>query len=140
MTLLLPDVPTFLLLGSIAPPTLMTSSPFFISETLARIRIKAVSWNERESGSTIVSNKIQINGQIAESAPVELSVLVLEVVPLVRVRLHGEGEEVEAGEVGDEDGVPAVPPIVSISDLFKKKNYCTMSPITHKYRVLKKYS
>ena len=72
--------------------------------------------------------------------PVVLSVLVLEVVPLVRVRLHGEGEEVEAGEVGDEDGVPAVPPIVSISDLFKQKNYCTMSPIRHKYRVLKKYS
>ena len=55
--------------------------------------------------------------------PEVLSVLILEVVPLVGVRLHGEGEEVEAGEVGDEDRIPAVPPIVSIRNLSNKESF-----------------
>ena len=49
--------------------------------------------------------------------PVLLSVLVLEVVPLVSICLHRECEEVETSKVGDEYGVSAVPTIVSICHL-----------------------
>jgi hypothetical protein len=47
--LVLADVPTFLLLWSTAPPTDTTSSPFFISETLKKIKVKIATHNNRES-------------------------------------------------------------------------------------------
>ena len=75
--------------------------------------------------------------------PVVLSVLILEVVPLVGVRLHGEGEEVQAGEVGDEDRVPAVPPIVSIRNLSNIALYIVffyLRTLKNIYRIFKKYS
>ena len=45
------------------------------------------------------------------------NLLVLEVVSRVRVRLQGEGEEVDAGVVGREDGPRAVPPVVGVGSL-----------------------
>ena len=83
----------FLALGSIAPPTDTISSPFFISETLDR-------------GSSAHDLEANIN-----------VLLVLEVVSHVRVRLHGEGEEVEAGEVRGEHRAGTVPPVVRVSSL-----------------------
>ena len=38
---------------------------------------------------------------------------------IVSIRLDGESEEIEAGVVGDEDGVETVPPVVSVCYLEK---------------------
>ena len=49
--------------------------------------------------------------------------LVLEVISHVRVRLHGECEEVEAGEVRVEHGAGAVPSVVRVRSLIASKKY-----------------
>ena len=89
----------FLALGSIAPPTDTTSSPFFIRDTL---------------DTAVLPHNLGANYNV---------LLVLEVVSHVRVRLHGECEEVEAGEVRVEDGAGAVPSIVGVRSLKAKNTF-----------------
>ena len=88
----------FLALGSIAPPTDTTSSPFFIRDTL---------------DTAVLPHNLGANYNV---------LLVLEVVSHVRVRLHGECEEVEAGEVRVEDGACAIPAVVGVRSLVANKN------------------
>ena len=51
-----------------------------------------------------------------------INLLILVVVSLVRVRLDREGEEVEAGLVGDEQGEGAVPPIPRVGHRVLKED------------------
>ena len=89
----------FLALGSMAPPTDTISSPFFIRETL---------------DTALLPHNLVANYNV---------LLVLEVVSHVRVRLHGECEEVEAGEVRVEHGAGAVPSVVRVRSLIASKKY-----------------
>ena len=94
------EIPMFLALGSMAPPTDTTSSPFFIRETL--------------DTDTVLLHNLGANYNV---------LLVLEVVSHVRVRLHGECEEVEAREVRVEHGAGAVPSVVRVRSLIASKKY-----------------
>ena len=111
------EIPMFLALGSMAPPTDTTSSPFFIRETL---------------DTAVLPHNLGANYNV---------LLVLEVVSHVRVRLHGECEEVEAREVSVEDGAGAVPPVVRVRSLVLRKTfYLAKRSSCETHRVFKIYS
>ena len=46
-----------------------------------------------------------------------INLLILVVVSLIRIRLDGEGEEIEAGLVADEEGQRAVPTVTRVCNL-----------------------
>ena len=56
-----------------------------------------------------------------------INLLILVVVSLVRVRLDGEGEEVEASLVADEQGAGTVPAVARVCHLTRAKGVIIIS-------------
>ena len=56
-----------------------------------------------------------------------MNLLILVVVSLIRVRLDGEGEEVEASLVADEQGAGTVPAVARVCHLMRAKGIIIIS-------------
>ena len=56
-----------------------------------------------------------------------VNLLILVVVSLIRVRLDGEGEEVEASLVADEQGAGTVPAVARVCHLMRAKGIIIIS-------------
>ena len=59
-----------------------------------------------------------------------VNLLILVVVSLIRVRLDGEGEEVEASLVADEQGAGTVPAVARVCHLMRAKGIIIISQKT----------
>ena len=59
-----------------------------------------------------------------------INLLILVVVSLIRVRLDGEGEEVEASLVADEQGAGTVPAVARVCHLMRAKGIIIISQKT----------